>query len=413
MADISREFKTHLPEEILQLLREIGEAAKLRGERAFLVGGVVRDLLLGYPSLDLDLVIEGKAIPLAHQLAKTKGWEIKTYPRFGTATLYRENFRLDLATARSESYPHPGALPVVQPGTIAEDLFRRDFTINAIAVQLSPDSFGEFLDPYEGRKDLAKGLIRILHENSFKDDPTRILRGIRYEQRFDFHLEGRTKELLRRDLAIMDLVTGERLWHELELMLKEDFPEKGLRRADELGVLQKFHPSLHGDTWLAEKFAQVRKSEDFPKIGLYLGLLVYRLNEEESEGLIRRLKMPGWASRLIRDILQIKHSFSSLTAPTLKPSEIYYILARRLPEAIKVVALASDSPLVQERLELYLHNLRFIKPSLDGLELQKMGVKPGKEMGRILRALYEARLNQEVRNRGEEEELVRRLLTKT
>jgi len=411
LANILRKLEAQLPQALLPLLQEIGEAGRLRGENIYLVGGVVRDLLLGRPSLDLDLVIEGKAISLARRLAENKGWEIRTHPRFGTATLRWGDFSFDLAMARSETYAQPGALPMVKPSTIRDDLFRRDFTINAIAAHLSPESFGELLDPYQGKEDLDKGLIRILHRRSFSDDPTRILRALRYEQRLGFRLEPITEELLRRDAVTMDAVTGERLWHELELILEEKRPEKVLSRADELGLLRKFQPSIRGDGWLAEKLIQTRETSDesMSRAAIYLAVLTYRLTEEEGKDCIARLKVPGWAARTMRDTQRLKQILSSLAVPDLQRSEIYRRLEHYPAEVIEALALCSEYPIVQQRLELYLRSLRHVRLSLSGDDLQRMGVEPGKLLGQILRALHEAKLDQRV---GNEEEFVRRLLAK-
>ena len=264
MSNICQYLASYLPPGIFGLLRDIGETTVVGGQQVYLVGGMVRDLVLGKlnldrsavkreerlgeasatrsvgtggANLDIDLVVEGDAIALARRIAKGKNWGLRTHPRFGTAKLLLENLGLDLVTARSEIYAHPGALPSVKPGTIEDDLRRRDFTINAMAVCITPDHFGELLDPHGGQGDLGRGLIRILHRDSFSDDPTRILRALRYEKRLNFNLEQDTEGLMRQHLDNLNTVTGERLWHELELILQEERPEKVLCRADELGVL--------------------------------------------------------------------------------------------------------------------------------------------------------------------------------
>ncbi|MCL0077140.1 hypothetical protein M1O12_03870 [Dehalococcoidia bacterium] len=235
-------------------------------------------------------------------------------------------------------------------------------------------------------------------------------------------------ESLQTTRRSLNTVTGERLWHELELILKEECPEKVLCRADELGVLQRLHPALQGDSWLAERFARVRKSEvssrqsavGSPGWGgglstidyrlsteVYLALLAYRLTGEEVEGCIARLKLPGWAARAGRDMVRLSKSLSSLASAELRPSDIYRRLNRHLPHVIEAAAIASDSPIVQQRLDLYLKRLRHVKPELCGDDLRSMGVPPGRKMGRILRALQAAKLDQTVVTREDEEALVR------
>ncbi len=409
---LTSELEKHFPVELVSLLRAAGDLAWSRGWNLYLVGGAVRDLFLARPNLDLDLVLEGDAIALARNLAEIRGGEVVAHPRFGTAKFRQQRISLDLATARSESYPKPGALPVVTPGTIGEDLFRRDFSINAMAIHLDPIHFGALLDPYEGRGDLDRGLIRVLHEKSFSDDPTRMLRALRYEQRLGFHLEPNTEQLMRRDAAVMDEVSGERLWHELELILNEQCPEKVLSRADELGVLQKLHPSLKGNGWLRNRFEQARKASAAakPSPALYLALLAYRLSEEENEGLLARLRIRGEIAKVMRQTIKLKQITPALTSPRLAPSAIYHLVQRYSPESISAAALASDSRLVRQRLKLYLTELHHIRPALSGDDLQAMGISPGRKLGQVLRALLDAKLDGKVQTREQEEELARGLL---
>jgi tRNA nucleotidyltransferase (CCA-adding enzyme) len=406
---LTSELERHLPAELVSLLRAAGDLAWARGWNLYLVGGAVRDLFLARPNLDLDLVLEGDAIALARRLAEIRGGEVVAHPRFGTAKFRQQRISLDLATARSESYPRPGALPVVSPGTIGEDLLRRDFSINALAVHLAPVHFGALLDPYGGRDDLERGLIRVLHEQSFSDDPTRILRALRYEQRLGFHLEQNTERLMRRDAAVMDEVSGERLWHELELILKEECPERVLSRADELGVLQKLHPSLRGNGWVRNRFERARKAAK-PSPALYLALLAYRLSEEENEDLLARLRIRGEIAKVMRQTIKLKQVASDLTTPRLAPSAIYHLVQRYSPESISAIALASDSRLVRQRIELYLTELRHVRPALSGDDLQAMGISPGRKLGQVLRALLDARLDGKVQTREQEEDLARELL---
>ena len=409
---LTSELEKHFPAELVSLLRAAGDLAWSRGWNLYLVGGAVRDLFLARPNLDLDLVLEGDAIALARKLAEIRGGEVVAHPRFGTAKFRQERISLDLATARSESYPRPGALPVVTPGTIGEDLFRRDFSINTMAIHLDPIHFGALLDPYGGRGDLDRGLIRVLHEKSFSDDPTRMLRALRYEQRLGFHLEPNTEQLMRRDAAVMDEVSGERLWHELELILNEQCPEKVLSRADELGVLQKLHPALKGNGWLRSRFEQARRASAAakPSPALYLALLAYCLSQEENEDLLARLRIRGEIAKVMRQTIKLKQVLSALASPRLAPSAIYHLVQRYSPESISAAALASDSRLVRQRLKLYLTELRHIKPALSGDDLQAMGISPGRKLGQVLRALHDAKLDGKVQTREQEEDLVRELL---
>jgi len=333
---------------------------------------------------------------------------VVTHPRFGTAKFRRGDLSIDLVTARSETYPRPGALPEVEPGIIRDDLLRRDFSINAMAIHLSPDSLGELFDPHGGRIDLERGLIRVLHDRSFIDDATRMLRALRYEHRLDFRLEQDTDRLMRRDKSMLDTISGDRIRHELELIFKEERPERILHRAEVLGVLREIHPSLSGDGWLAEKFTQARQLATPSSLFLYLSLLIYRLSGEESESFIARLNIVGEAARNLRQVLRLKADLPALGAADLPPSGIYRVLKRYSAEAITACALACDSAAIRSRLELYLSDLRHVKLFLDGEDLKGMGVVPGPRLGRMLKALHEAKLDNRVNTREEEEALVRR-----
>lgn len=265
-----------LPGSLLDLLKQAGATAGDLGYPLYAVGGFVRDLLLGEPNFDVDLVVEGDAIRLAQALARQLGGRVRSHRRFGTAkwilpeatvTALDGNdlstgralpAALDFVTARTEFYEHPTALPTVERSSIKLDLHRRDFTINTLAVRLTPERWGELLDFYGGRKDLDDGLIRVLHSLSFVEDPTRILRAARFEQRFGFSIEPRTEELIADALDLLDRMTAERVRHELELLLAEEQPERALSRLADLGVLTRLHPLLRCDDWFVAKAAELR-----------------------------------------------------------------------------------------------------------------------------------------------------------
>jgi len=409
MINLTDKIEKQLPAELVKFMQAAGEVAYSRGQSLYLVGGVVRDLLLGRTNLDLDLVVEGDAINLAQRLIQVYPGKIITHPRFNTAKLQWRKWSVDLATARSETYAKPGALPSVKPGSLENDLSRRDFTINTMAVRLDPSHYGELIDLYGGMCDLEYKLIRILHEKSFTDDATRIWRGLRYEQRLNFRLEETTLKLLKRDIPMLDTISGDRIRHEVELVLKEEFPEKVLCRAEELKVLPKLYPSLKGNGWLAERFGQARELSypNSPPVGLYLALLAYRLTDEEVEQLISRLKLSKSLAQTLRDTSNIKAKLRLLADPQLPPSGIYQLLYGYSPQAITANVLASDSPVARRHIQLFLNKLRYIKPSLTGDDLKRMGIAPGPRIKEILNLLHEARLDGKVTNKLGEEELVR------
>jgi len=412
--NLADRIEKELPAELVRFMRVAGEVAHNHGQGLYLVGGVVRDLLLRRANFDLDLVVEGDAINLAQQLVQVYPGRIITHPRFNTAKIQWGKWSADLATARSETYAKAGALPTVKPGSLESDLSRRDFTINTMAVYLDPSHYGRLIDLYGGMYGLEHKLIRVLHEKSFTDDATRIWRGLRYEQRLGFRLEETTLELLRRDIPMLDTISGDRIRHELELVLKEELPEKMLCRAEELGVLKQLHPSLRGDGWLARKFGKARQMShpNLPPLGLYLALLTYRLTDEESEQLISYLRLTKSLTQTLRDTSSIKARLQSLADPKLTPSGIYHLLHGYSPQAIAVNALASGSPVARRHIQLFLSKLRYIKPSLTGDDLKRMGVSPGPRIKEILHLLHEARLDGKVSTKKGEEELTRQFLDK-
>jgi tRNA nucleotidyltransferase (CCA-adding enzyme) len=408
--NLGRQIEQYIPRQLLELVEDIsGQAAKL-GQRVYLVGGVVRDLLLGYPNFDLDLVVEGDAVKLAQQVAEASQAKLLAHHRFGTAKFRYENFTLDLATARKETYARPGALPTVTPGTLADDLFRRDFSVNAMAMSLAANDYGELIDPHGGKNDLEHRLIRVLHPGSFNDDATRILRAVRYEQRLGFEFETQTAQLLERDIPMLDTISGDRIRHELEIILKEKQPELVIKRLGELGVLARITPSLKGDGWLAEKFDKARRLNKPNQLPLlYFCLLIYSLGETEIEQFFTRLNTSAQLSRAMRDTLRLKTRLSLLENPALKPSELYCMLREYDPIAIQANAIASESSTILHDLELFLTKLRYVRTSLGGGELKRLGIPTGPEIGRVLKILHKARLDGEVCTRGDEKKLVRSL----
>ena len=408
--NLASQIERYLPGDILELLQDIAGEAGRSGQGIYLVGGIVRDLLRGYPNFDLDLVTEGDAPELAARIARITGAKLVVHPRFGTAKIKSGKFGIDIATARSETYARPGALPAVMPGSIEKDLFRRDFSINAMAISLAAKGYGELLDPYHGKDDLDRRLIRILHPASFSDDATRILRAVRYEQRLGFELETETSRRLKQAIPLLDTISGDRIRHELELIFREEEPERALRRLGELGALQRLSPSLKGNDWLADKLAIARRSSKSGELpALYFCLLVYPLDEKEVSQFVKRLNMPARLTKTVEDTIRLKLCLPRLDKPRLKPSLVYQFLHEYHPLAVKANAIAGDNAATRQYLELFLSRLRYIKPRLNGEELQRLGIPEGAELGRILRILHQARLDGEVSTRDDEEKLALKL----
>ena len=382
---------------VLDIVRRL---AKVSEVEAYVVGGPVRDQLLGIPYKDLDITVAGGALPLAEQLATAVGGRLTVHQRFGTATVSMPDFAIDLVTARSESYYQPGALPQVRVGTVADDLARRDFTINAMAASITDESMA-LVDPHGGRADLEAGLVRTLHPLSFVDDPTRIFRAIRYEQRFSFRIEDQTLNELRHAVehGALATLTGDRIRHELERIFNEASPLPALCRAGELGVLSAVHPSLGqahllglGD-WSATPLS-------------WASALVWTLPAEQGASLATRLNAPADLVRAMKDTALLNARQPQLTEAGLLPSGVCALLDGLSPDALKAATRLAE-PVVGERVERYLSEWWSVAPLLRGTDLLELGVPSGPAVGEALRALRQARLDGLTHDRHDEEKLAR------
>ena len=392
------------------ILTETIKVAQRQDLSLYLVGGGVRDLLLERSHLDVDLAVEGDAASLAEEIAAAVGARLVVHRRFGTASSCvdrRPDIGLDLAQTRDEHYERPGALPSVRPATIVQDLARRDFTVNALALGLAGVQAGRLLDPHDGQRDLAARRLRVLHERSFQDDATRILRGLRYEGRLGFRFETATQRLVRRDIAYLDTISGPRLRRELLAILAEDCPERILARAQALGVLPALHPALSFDRRRAAAFAAARRRPLAPLPEVYLCLLAAGATPDQVEGVLRRLALHGVWKRALRDALRLPEAASRLAAPGLRPSEAVAALEPFSAAAVAAHALLEPPGIVRRRLRQYLEHWRYRRPALRGRDLQALGVSPGPAMGRMLARLRAARLDGEARRREDEVRLVR------
>ena len=379
-----------------------------RGLPLFLVGGSVRDLLLDRPVLDLDLVVEGDAPRLAAALAEEQGGAVTARSQFGTAKLKVDDLTLDLATARRETYAHPGALPTVHPGSLADDQARRDFTINAVAASLNDGAFGRVQDPFDGRADLESKRVRILHAASFADDATRIVRAIRYEQRLGFRMDADTETHARGDAHYLDTISGDRLRRELERTFQEPAPEASMSRSRDLGVLRRIHPALDWPEGHSRALLR-RRTEGRRVQPLHVAaLLAAPLSTADIAALAGRLNASRRWGRVLRDAGELRGRLPALAMPDLPPSGLAAALRGLEPAAVEAWAMLAESDTVRKRLLDYACRLCHVRPDLDGHDLEALGVPKGPAIGRLLRELLEARLDGMVSTREEEEAFVRR-----
>ncbi len=375
----------------------------------YLVGGAVRDLLIGRPITDLDLVVEGDAARLASGLAAALSGDVTHRSQFGTFKVKVGDDSLDLVTARTETYLRPGALPTVRPGDIAQDLARRDFTINAVALRLAPTP-SVLLDTWDGRQDIARGVVRVLHPASFQDDATRILRAIRYEQRLGFALDSVTEDHLRRDLSMLATISGDRLRREMDIVFREEKAAAILMRLARLGALSEIHPSLPDPSTLDERLQLLSRMNDAVHPFHYLGLFVYSMTLPHSEELVQRLNMPVTWARVVRDVALAKDAAGDIDANTLAAS-VYDLLRPFNIRALQVVGALTSEKTVRESVKSYVSHWRHVRPHLDGHDLVRLGVPQGPQVGELLNALLNARLEGHVKTKEDERDFVRRRIS--
>lgn len=374
----------------------------------YLVGGGVRDLLLGAAHLDIDFVVEGDAIALARAVAKELRARAVAHARFGTALVRGDGFRLDLARARAERYERPGALPSVQAASIADDLARRDFTINALALRLRGPDAGALLDPFCGQDDLARRRVRVLHDESFWDDATRILRALRYAGRLGFQIETHTAQLLQRDLSYLSTISGARLRHEFERIAEEDRVGRIVRLADKTGVLRALHPALAPGEGALRAIDRLPRVPPAHRSAVLFALLLTEATPLTAEAAIERLALTGEQERALRGLLAMRRLETRLARVTLRVSETVRLLDPHPPAAIEAFALLTGRTLAARRARRYLEDWRSIRPRLDGRDVVALGVPRGPQVGAALALLRDARLDGRVTTRREEETLVRR-----
>jgi len=438
---IERLLTAALPPALLALTREVGARAAALDFHVYVVGGFVRDLLLGRPNLDIDFVIEGDAITLARHLCAAFGGETRHHERFGTGKwlLNRDTWQvvaehlgvtlngtdllpahIDFATARTEFYDAPSVLPEVERGSIKHDLHRRDFTINTLALRIDPPFFGQVLDFYNGEDDLRAGVVRVLHSLSFVDDPTRILRAVRFEQRFGFRIDPRTEELIVNALPLIERLSGDRIRHEFEMLLAEPAPERAFQRLERLGVLQAIHPSLSFDSWTDAAFLALRYAlglplwagldENFDPAVSYFALLLYRLTRDEMLAVGSRLRVRRRTLDALERIVAIRAALPRLSDPDLPPSEVAALLNHTDDRALLAAWAAAPDAIARSNILAFASRLRNVRPGISGEDLIARGLKPGPAFKRILTDLRHAWLNGEIASPEDEEALLEQLI---
>lgn len=398
-----------IPSDRQDLLKQIAAAATLQKLPLYIVGGFVRDLLLQRPVNDFDVVVEGDAIGFGHSLVKQYGGKLTTHPKFHTAIWHipGEAETIDLITARKELYTTPGALPTVTPSTIKDDLHRRDFTINAMAVRIDGEHYSELLDPLNGRDDLENKVIRILHPRSFIDDPTRIFRAIRYEGRYSFQLESATlRSINSESTSIIMRLSGERIRHELDLIFEEENSAEMIVRVGNFGLCEAIHPKLDKFDSGYASLLKVESILDIPHDKALMGYMIWFMNlaEDDILSISRRLDFSSDMSHAVWAVAQLKKSLPFLI--NSRPSVWTFALEKLPPLSIYVVYLISGEHALLDYLSVWRH----VKSHTTGEDLKARGLIPGPHFGEILQQLRAGWLDGEINSFEQEQGLLERLI---
>ncbi len=421
---LSRVLKEKLPSHLYEFLVIAGKVADELKFNAYLVGGCVRDILRGEENLDIDIVVEGDGIAFAKKLGEQIEAKVKFHHRFGTAqVIYQKTedslLKIDVATARTEYYESPAALPKVEVSSIKKDLYRRDFTINTLAVKLNKKDFGLLIDFFGGQRDLKDRAIRVLHNLSFIEDPTRAFRAVRFSERFGFKLTKHTENLIKSVMAmnIFEKLSGTRLYDELILTFNETNPIKTLKRLGDYDLLSVMHPKISFSSELESFLQSVHDTitwfellflnEKYDKAIIYIMALLDKLSRQEREAALTRLSVPlNIKDRVLKGFEAAEAILKNLKPDS--PVDIYHLLVGRYIEIVLFsMALTQDNE-KKKAISHFLIELRNIKPLLKGHDLKNLGILPGPEYSKILQKILDEKLMKRLQTKQEEIEFVKR-----
>jgi tRNA nucleotidyltransferase (CCA-adding enzyme) len=406
-----RNYLSRLPKNVFSIVKLIGWYAEKNQVPVYLVGGIVRDLLLNIGNLDLDIVVEGDAIKLARDFASLHNYQLTAYPQFGTASVWdRIGYRIDFASARKESYSSSGALPRVSPGTIQDDLFRRDFTINAMAIAINQKIFGQLIDLYDGKKDLSAGKIRILYNDSFIDDPTRMLRAIRFADRFNFHFEKNTnvcfEEALRKD--VLNNVKPPRFFNEFKKNLNETDVVKEIKLLVSYKIHRYIDPTLKLNIndlkALQTALNKEKRLNQVPikKWFIYLLEILHNLSEERSVQSLRRFQLSREEEDALRQSFHKERVLDCLSIKSLKSSQVYEILRPFCLSVVIYFYFSAKNKSIQDKMLRFIRRDSLLKLDINGDDLKDLGYKEGSEIKHALRSVLFKKIDGQLKGKKEE-----------
>jgi len=424
---ITNFMQERLSPEILQLLKHLGQVADQVGCNCFLVGGFVRDLFLYRSNQDIDIVIEGDGIEFARQYARLVGARIHAHEKFKTAVIiFPDSFKIDIASARVEYYQFPAALPTVEMSSIKLDLYRRDFTINTLIIQLNSGHFGRLVDFYSAQRDIKAKAIRVLHNLSLAEDPTRVFRAIRFEKRFDFEIGKLTDGLIKNAVKInfFKELSGCRIFSELQLILEEENPILTVSRLDEYHLLEIIHPGLKltGDIMLllnsvkkvVSWFDLLFLEESYMKWAVYFMALVKRCDQLTVAAICNRLELaPRIQTIFVRECVKADRCLWQMERnPQMANSALREYLADFRTELILYMMAASGKQKIKKAISHYFTKLRYVKLTVKGRDIKKMGVPPGPIYQKILKAALNAKLDGLLKTGQDEHAFIKNYVTK-
>ena len=401
-----------LPERLIKLLKDFGKTADMLGYNAYLVGGLVRDIFLKHENLDVDIVIEGDGIEFAREFARHHSARVRSHRKFGTAVLIFPNgFKVDVATARIEYYEAPGAPPIVETSSLKLDLYRRDFTVNTLAIKLNKKHYGILIDYFGAQKDIKEKALRVLHNLSFVEDPTRMLRAIRFEQRFGFKIGKLTLSLLKNAIKMnwMDGIASHRIFAEFKLILQEPDPLQIINRMNELQLLKFIHPDIQLTQQLRDLLEEIREvivwyhllylEEPFEPWKIHWYGLASALDADAFNRLTRDMDitqksphMGGGGERLLDSLFKFDGT----------NYQLYTLLFPYDTETLLYLMAKARSEKMKRLISFYFTRLKGTKILIDGKDLLQMGLKSGPVFKEIFDRLLEARLNNLIKTRDDE-----------
>ncbi len=423
--NVKRLLEERVTPEMRDRLVTVGRLADEMGFHAYLVGGFVRDLLLRNDNFDIDVVIEGDGIRFAEEMSRRFGVKIRVHREFGTAKVfYRDGFKMDVATARLEYYRAPATLPIVEHSSLKLDLYRRDFTINTLAISLNKNTFGELIDFFGAQMDIKEKTIRVLHSLSFVEDPTRVFRAVRFEQRFNFQIGKFTLNLIKNAvrMGFLSKIKGSRIWRELALILMEDTPGLILKRLQELDLLRFIYPSLvfnrdkerlfkEMDTVL--KWYELLYKGKYNRVFYYLLGLVDHLALDEVADLSKKLaSSESIRKKLAQEVERVREAMTRLSTGIryMKKSEVYRRLEVLTEESRLFIMAKTHSEEVKKAVSNYITYAESLTPATTGADIKVLGIKEGPVYGEILEALRQAKIDDGLTTKEDELAFVRRFI---